>query len=1143
MSQSPANSIWLEAGQAPPAGSPAGRLWTWLQAQVDAALYRPCAAPGVVARRLHEDGVTYYVLKNPAQDAYLKLSESDHTVWTWMDGSRTVKDLVIAYFEQFQTLALGRITSLVDELKAAGFLTDRPANVFRQVAEQLARRNWTYRWKQMAGALTQREFALDGLDRWITALYQKGGWLLFTPVAQVLFIGVALAGLIAFALTLTDNRYSIVATGGSYWLGLGLLWAINLAVITVHEHAHALTTKHMGREVRRGGFMIYYLMPAFFVDTMDIWLEPKPRRIAVTWAGPYSGLIVGGLCSLVALALPAGLAGHLAFKTAFVCYAGALVNLNPLLELDGYFMLMDWLGIPNLRERSFAFIRTELGPKLKQAFASATALPGPRPEPPPIFDREETIFAGFGLLAAAYTLYTAIVAAYFWQTRFWSLLVELWSQPDWPSRLAAVIFGAGVIVPVSLIAGVVVWSAGRGLYAYLDKRHFFESQRNVVLLLVGAWALVTLAPLVTYGRAWAAYTALAPAALAGLAAAVLVRAARQHTGSRFQYTFWALALSAALLTLAAVLRAPWRLAGQPAVQELALVSTVLEQLAAWPLLVVAFQSLMQVDVRHSTVWERLAIMAILASSFVVITPAAAWLAGQPWPVLVLGVAGPWFTLIFLATIIPTLATYSHTRFGAPWLILTTGVALSGALSLARLAPAWASMGEAGLWLEIPAAGLWAAGSLAYVMAGLRLHPETAHWSEDLLLSDNERLRLAFARFFETLFAIFRAVHGARRAKAVDDDLDVIGVAADWDVEIDSGCVNDELDLAKISILEQADRYRDVLARAIDLMDDWAGAAFIARATQAAYDNLPWPERETLGQYVLAGSPWGSAIAGRFDAVRGERYRLLQQVPLLSGCDNRALALIMAAVKSESAPAGTVLGRQGAPVTRFVIVQSGAVEKWVQAGESPAQLAGVLRRGASLGSEAFVGGGAYTGTYRTSVATDLLYLPLEECRRLVRAGVKLGAQVGQALAIRQLLGRMPLFAGLGPQQLDVLVRKMGHQQFEAGAVIVRQGETRHHFYIIASGQVEISVLSPDGQTRVVANLGPGQHFGETALYADVPYSATCRAVAPSELLTMDEAMFDAMVGGSLQMSHYIEQVSSGRMIDTRRKLGLAGIGPA
>ncbi|MBN1889562.1 MAG: cyclic nucleotide-binding domain-containing protein, partial [Thermoflexales bacterium] len=885
--------------------------------------------------------------------------------------------------------------------------------------------------------------------------------------------------------------------------------------------------------------------PAFFVDTMDIWMEPKLRRIAVTWAGPYSSLIVGGICGLMAWLLPGGLLAHLAFKAAFLCYLGALVNLNPLLELDGYFILIDWLGMPNLRERSFAFIRSELWTKLKSAFASSTSLPGITPKSPPLFNREETIFTAFGALAAGYTLYTLVVAAYFWQTRFSRLLVELWQRPDWPSKLAAVVFGVGVIVPAALVAGISAWSLGRGLVSQLEKRRFFESERNVSGVLAASLALLVLAPAFMGTLSWKWYAGVTPVLLLSLAVGALIKVAQQHAGSRIQATFWALAFSALLAAGGALVRAgamylsrATHLGGASH----ASVMLGLEQLAALPLLVAGFQSMLEVDLRHSRRHERLAIIALLALGFVTVIPAARWTVGQSLPVVVLAAGGPYLTLVYLATIIPTLLTYTGTRFLLPWLALVAAAGLNGALCLARLWPAWPLMQDGDLWLSLLVAGLWALGSAGYLLAGLRLRPAPSHWSEDLLLSDQERLRLAFARFFATLFDTFRATYGARRAKALDDDMDVIAVAADWDVEVNSGRINDELDLAKITIVEQADRYRDVLGRTIDLMDNWGGTAFVERATQAAYDSLPWPERETLGQYVLAGSPWGGTIAGKFDAVRSQRYHLLQQVPLLSSCNNRSLALILAAIKSEHLPAGVLLGQQGSRVTRFVIVQSGAVEKWIKPGEAKTspQLAGVMRRGASLGSEAFMGGGAYTGTYRTAVATDILFLTMAECEQLRRAGLKLATEVGQLLAIRQLLGRMPLFASMGPQQLDGLTHQAGQREAKAGELIIRQGEERHHFYIIASGQVQISVTDPEGQERIVAQLGPGEHFGESALYADIPYSATCRAIAPTTLLTLDEHAFDTMVGSSMHMTHYVEQVSSGRVIDTRRKLSLAGV---
>jgi CRP-like cAMP-binding protein len=76
--------------------------------------------------------------------------------------------------------------------------------------------------------------------------------------------------------------------------------------------------------------------------------------------------------------------------------------------------------------------------------------------------------------------------------------------------------------------------------------------------------------------------------------------------------------------------------------------------------------------------------------------------------------------------------------------------------------------------------------------------------------------------------------------------------------------------------------------------------------------------------------------------------------------------------------------------------------------------------------------------------------------------------------------------------------------------------------------------------VVQKLGPGEHFGEYALFADTPYEATYRAATEVTLLRLDEPTFDSLVARSAELSHYVEQIGSGRLLDTRRRLGLTGL---
>jgi len=1128
-------------------------LWTWVRAQVDKANYRPQSAPETVLRRLVESGSTYYVLKNPTLGTYLRLSDPDYALWELMDGSRTVKDLVIAYFQRYKSFAFGRVMPLVDELRAGGFLVEKPIDVYRQATEQLAERDWSHRWQRLAQAFVEREFYLQDIDRYVTLVYRLGGRLFFFKPVLGLLTLLALMGAAAFVLLLNRSTYTILAPADSslsgYVASLLSLLLINLVMIFFHEMAHALTTKHYGREVRRGGFMIYYGMPAFFVDTVDIWLEPKGRRIAVTWAGIHADLIGAGLFSLLALWIggSTSLVGTLLFRAAFLGYFSVFINLNPLLELDGYFILSDWLGIPMLRQRAFAFIREELPAKLSAILhlrlrGTRADIPATQSQTDTLtgatFSRDEIIFTVFGALAALYTVYALWLALYFWQTRISKVLLDLWDKdPALIFKSLVALLVALVIVPASLAIGATLWNAGHRLADWLDRRHFFERETNVALLAIAGAALMLFAPILFSATARQAVLAIGSLLLASLAVWTLIVTARQYAGAEFQATFWGLVLAASLLLIASGLRGLYLVsASGPLGGLIADATLLLGQLVSVGLLIAGGRSLVGVDLRRWPARERLAIIGLLALGFVVVLPVARWTAGLPLIKAIPSVAAAYFTLIFAVLIIPTLAAYVGTRFFTPWIALVLGAVAVGVLNIVRTAPGWSIDTLVDAWLGLAVAALWGIGGLTYATVGERLRFVQLHWSHSLAFSEEERLRAAFTRFFETLFEGFRFTFGTRRAQAVDDELDIISITANWDVEIDAGRVRDELDLDRMSILEQADRYREVLARTIDLIDDWAGSGFTARMTQAAYDSLPWPERETLGRYVLAGTAWGGAIADQFASARSERDLLLRGAPFFAGLNSRDFYVLQTALEYKKAPAGRTLARQGTPIHHFVLVQSGEVEVWQpEPARGLEQMVGELRRGATFGFEAFTGEGIHGATYRTSVDTEILTISQAGAARLRRAGVELDTYVVDAVSTAQLLTRMPIFGALSPQQIGVLAGCMRRVYVDAGGVIIRQGEPRHDFYVVTEGRVTISVRDETGDEKVITHVGRGEHFGETALYTDQPYAATCRAETPVKLLALDEPAFDDLVASSRQMTHYVEQISSGRTLDTRRKL--------
>jgi len=130
-----------------------------------------------------------------------------------------------------------------------------------------------------------------------------------------------------------------------------------------HEIAHGLTVVSFGRRVPRAGLKLVLVFPYAFVDTTEAWFEPRRRRLAISAAGPLSDLTIGGVAALTAVELTQGVAREVVFQLALAAYIGAFFNLNPLLERDGYHMLVDLLQEPGLRRRSQAWLLSVLNRK------------------------------------------------------------------------------------------------------------------------------------------------------------------------------------------------------------------------------------------------------------------------------------------------------------------------------------------------------------------------------------------------------------------------------------------------------------------------------------------------------------------------------------------------------------------------------------------------------------------------------------------------------------------------------------------------------------------------------------------------------------------------------------------------------------
>ena len=135
-----------------------------------------------------------------------------------------------------------------------------------------------------------------------------------------------------------------------------VLWLVVFCVTTMHEFSHGLTCCHFGGKVKETGFMLIYFNPAFFCDVSDSWMFPSKRdRMWVTFAGGYFQLIFWGICTVIWRITDTDTVINQVVLIVCV-FAGlqTLFNFNPLIKLDGYYMLSDYLEIPNLRTKAIA---------------------------------------------------------------------------------------------------------------------------------------------------------------------------------------------------------------------------------------------------------------------------------------------------------------------------------------------------------------------------------------------------------------------------------------------------------------------------------------------------------------------------------------------------------------------------------------------------------------------------------------------------------------------------------------------------------------------------------------------------------------------------------------------------------------------
>lgn len=115
---------------------------------------------------------------------------------------------------------------------------------------------------------------------------------------------------------------------------------------------------------------------------------------------------------------------------------------------------------------------------------------------------------------------------------------------------------------------------------------------------------------------------------------------------------------------------------------------------------------------------------------------------------------------------------------------------------------------------------------------------------------------------------------------------------------------------------------------------------------------------------------------------------------------------------------------------------------------------------------------------------------------------------QSVQIATLLGRIPLFAGLSPDENARLALATRCLNLEKQAVLFRPGDPCQGLYLVVSGQLKLAFMSPQGTDKVVDVVGQGGSFGDSFMFLEQPYPYYAQALQDSQLLHVAASALEA-----------------------------------
>jgi putative peptide zinc metalloprotease protein len=309
----------------------------------------------LVVRRIEFRGVAHFMVKDAVGLTYHSLRADQLRVLQMLDGQRHLESIRDQLIQEFPALSptLTDTQQLIADLHQKGLAYGTRTGQAASRIEQRRKKRRQKIWSVCTNVLSLRLPGWD-CDAALGRMLPWTRWI-FHPLTALLATLFVLSSWLLLATQFHTFQSRLPAFQQFFgWPNLIFLWMTLAGAKIVHEFGHGLSCKAFGSECHEMGMMLLVGSPCLYCDVSDSWmLKNKWKRILIGAAGMMIEVVLSAVAVFVWWSTQPGLLHYLSLNLFFVSTVTTVIfNANPLMRLDGYYMLSDFLEIPNLRPKA-----------------------------------------------------------------------------------------------------------------------------------------------------------------------------------------------------------------------------------------------------------------------------------------------------------------------------------------------------------------------------------------------------------------------------------------------------------------------------------------------------------------------------------------------------------------------------------------------------------------------------------------------------------------------------------------------------------------------------------------------------------------------------------------------------------------------